>query len=211
MNDDYNNSNPNPYGTPQPQNDYRPQDTNQQPQQNPYGQSPYSYQSQQQNSYGQSPYSYQPQQNPYGQPQYNPQYNQFKQEEPKKKIGFAITSMVLGIIMFLGGCCFLYGAVIAETNALLVIPVLLCILGVVLGIISLSKQYKGKGMAITGIILNAISFLSVGLMLFYFVLTDIRLAAFGYPYTYTELLKESVIEETISEEEYDRIIETIYE
>lgn len=66
--------------------------------------------------------------------------------EPQKKgmIGFAIASLVLGILSILC-CCF------GMWSWLLAIP------GVVLGIVALVKKYAGKGCAIAGIICAALA------------------------------------------------------
>ncbi len=64
--------------------------------------------------------------------------------EKKKMIGFAIASLILGILAIL--CCCL-----GIWSWLLAIP------GVVLGIITLAKKYAGKGCAIAGIICSALA------------------------------------------------------
>lgn len=84
----------------------------------------------------------------YTQPQYaQPQYAQpqYAAQPAKKsnKIGFAIASLVLGIISILTCCC-------CEIGALFGIP------GIILGGIAISKKYDGKGMAIAGVICSVI-------------------------------------------------------
>ncbi len=59
------------------------------------------------------------------------------------KIGFAVTSLVLGIVAVVLCCCGL-GYICAP-------------LSIIFGIISLVKRRGGKGMAITGIILSSIT------------------------------------------------------
>lgn len=85
------------------------------------------------------------------QPEYNstytaqPQYAYAAPAQPQKKsnkIGFAIASLVLGLLSILS-CCILIGAVFG-------IP------GLIVGIIPLVKKYDGKGMAIAGVITSVI-------------------------------------------------------
>lgn len=64
--------------------------------------------------------------------------------EKKKMIGFAIASLVLGILAIL--CCCL-----GIWSWLLAIP------GVILGIVAVVKKYAGKGCAIAGIICSALA------------------------------------------------------
>lgn len=81
--------------------------------------------------------------------------NQYYEDAPaveSGKKGLAIASLVLGIIGVLGCCCF--GGVLG-------------IVGLILGIISITKQGK-SGMAIAGIILSAISVLGLIYLLFSF-------------------------------------------
>lgn len=59
--------------------------------------------------------------------------------------GFAITSMVLGIIALLISCCIPY------------LPVLLGLLGVIFAGVSLSGKKAGKGMAIAGLVCSIIA------------------------------------------------------
>jgi hypothetical protein len=103
----------------------------------PYPQQPYSQQPYGQQPYGQQPYG------PYGQPPYGP-HLQVPQQQPGLN-GLAIAALVLGIV-----CC---------------IPPL----GLVLGLVALSqirrKGQRGKGMAVTGVVLSSISTL---LMLVFF-------------------------------------------
>lgn len=81
--------------------------------------------------------------------------NQYYEDAPaveSGKKGLAIASLVLGILGVLGCCCF--GGVLG-------------IVGLILGIISITKQGK-SGMAIAGIILSAISVLGLIYLLFSF-------------------------------------------
>ena len=120
-------------------------------QNNPYSNSQHSNYDEQQNQYSQS------QQNQYGQNNYysqqagyQSQYNQpvgnaYQQqqyasyEQPSGK-GFAIASLVLGIVSVCT-CC---GGLLPS------------VLGLIFGIISKSKQSENNGMAIAGIILSSI-------------------------------------------------------
>ena len=104
------------------QSAYDQQETmSQQPQ---YQQSQYGGQSQYQQGYPNYPYQ-----------QYQP--------EPKKNNGFAIASLICGIVSIVL-CCIWY----------LSLPV--SIVGLVLGILSLRKTIDGKNMAIVGIVLSSI-------------------------------------------------------
>ncbi len=68
--------------------------------------------------------------------------------------GFAITSMVLGIIGLVGSCCSMFGFGVPS--------ILLGIVGLILGILGLKSQ--GKGMAIAGIIMAALNVI-IGVLL----------------------------------------------
>ena len=65
--------------------------------------------------------------------------------ESKKGSGLAIASMVLGIVSLICSCCIPY------------LPVLLALLGVILGGVSLGGHYEGKGMAIAGLVCSIIA------------------------------------------------------
>ena len=71
----------------------------------------------------------------------------------KKKVGFAITSLVLGILSILC-CCFGLGWITA-------IP------GIIFGIIAIAKKFDGKGCAVAGVVCSAIALVValVGLIL----------------------------------------------
>ena len=68
---------------------------------------------------------------------------QYYYQQPRKKLGFAIASMVLGIVSIVGLCC--------------CIGVFTAPVAVVFGIIALAKKHDGKGMSITGIILGSLT------------------------------------------------------
>lgn len=59
--------------------------------------------------------------------------------------GFAIASLIIGIISFLFSCCFFYLSIIIAP------------IGLALGVVTLLKHYSGKGMAIAGATLSGIS------------------------------------------------------
>lgn len=110
--------------------------------------------------------------NPYGdstqQNSYNESQNYNGEEKPKSK-ALAIWGMIIGIAMFLGGCCMLYVAMFSAT-VLILVPALIAIVGLILSIMSIANKQGGKGMAITGIILcslailgNAYMFLSLSI------------------------------------------------
>ena len=87
------------------------------------------------------------QQPQYAQPQYAaPQYAAPQPAKKSNKIGFAIASLVLGIVSILMCCC-------CEIGALFGIP------GAILGGIAISKKYDGKGMAIAGVICSVVGIL----------------------------------------------------
>ncbi|MCI8950304.1 MAG: DUF4190 domain-containing protein [Lachnospiraceae bacterium] len=82
-----------------------------------------------------------PQQNysqPYAQPSFAPQ-------PEKKGVGFAVTSMVCGILSLVLSCCIPY------------VPFILALVGLVLGAVSLHGHRGGKGMAIAGLVMSIIS------------------------------------------------------
>lgn len=74
----------------------------------------------------------------------NGMYGQYMQPPVQEQKGFSIASLILGIAGFLAWCVPLFGY-----------PV--CIIGLILGIVGLKKG--GKGMAIAGIIMCAITLL----------------------------------------------------
>lgn len=81
------------------------------------------------------------------------------QDVPTNKaetIAFPITSMVLGIIAVLGSLSISR----FDTDALLGVAVL-SLAGLILGIVCVKKQKRGKGMAIAGIALGSVGILLV--------------------------------------------------
>lgn len=70
----------------------------------------------------------------------------------KKGVGLAVTSMVLGIISLLLGCCFWYITIPAA------------IIAVILAAGSMSKKMGGKGMAITGLVTSIISLIPAAIV-----------------------------------------------
>ena len=76
-----------------------------------------------------------------------PQYVYVTQgpQQPKKSIGLAVASMVLGIVSVVFCCCFVY------------ISIPCGIVGLILGAISVATKKGGKGMAIAGIVCSIVS------------------------------------------------------
>ena len=101
------------------------------------------YQNQYQQQHQQYQYNYQ---NP-NQAQYNYQYNaQFRQPVHRPQpSGYAIASMVLGIISILLSC--IYYVSLASA-----------VISIILGIVCIKKSLHGKSMAVAGIIMSSISF-----------------------------------------------------
>lgn len=123
----FNNQN-NPYSNSQQSNYYEQQNQYSQSQQNQYGQ----------NNYYSQQAGYQSQYNqPVGNAYQQQQYASYEQPSGK---GFAIASLVLGIVSVCT-CC---GGLLPSA------------LGLIFGIISKSKQSENNGMAIAGIILSSI-------------------------------------------------------
>ncbi len=112
------------------------QNNNQQPdytnQYNQYNQQPQPDYSNQYNQYNQQPQQY-------NDPYYNQQYPQYNEPQNDNSRGFAIASLVLGIVSFF--CC---GSVCS-------------ILGLIFGIISRKRKSVNNGMATAGIVLSIIS------------------------------------------------------
>jgi len=78
-------------------------------------------------------------QNPSNQPQYVQQAPVIVGYQPAPPKGLSITSMVLGLVSIVLGFTF-------------IVP----LLGFILGIVGLRKEPAGRGMAITGLILNGL-------------------------------------------------------
>ncbi len=83
------------------------------------------------------------------QPAYTPPPQSYAQpygQQPEKKgVGFAVTSMVCGILSLVLSCCVPY------------IPFILALVGLILGAVSLHGHRGGKGMAIAGLVMCIIS------------------------------------------------------
>ena len=106
------------------------------------------YQYQQPQYKGQSQYNgqHQYQGSNYGYQPYGNNYNQ-------QGKGVAIASMVCGIVSLCLCCCFYYVSLPAA------------IVGLILGIVSLKKNYAGRGMAIAGVVTSSITiFLAILMM-----------------------------------------------
>ena len=69
----------------------------------------------------------------------------YGQQPEKKGVGFAVTSMVCGILSLVLSCCVPY------------IPFILALVGLILGAVSLHGHRGGKGMAIAGLVMCIIS------------------------------------------------------
>lgn len=82
----------------------------------------------------------------------------------QKSVGLAVASMVCGIVGLVLSCCVPY------------LPLVLGIVGLVLGAISLRKQAGGKGMAIAGLVCSIITLIPAVLLL---VLGSSLLASLG--------------------------------
>lgn len=83
-------------------------------------------------------------------------YNMPPQNDNKGSVGLAVTSMILGILGFLMSCC------------VPVLPIVMCIIGLLMGIAALVKKHSGKGMAIAGVILNGLTVLIAAVVLLVF-------------------------------------------
>ncbi len=59
--------------------------------------------------------------------------------------GCAIASLVLGIVALLTSCCFYY------------ISIPLAVIGIILGIVGIKSQKRGKGMGIAGLVCSLVS------------------------------------------------------
>lgn len=93
--------------------------------------------------------------------------------------GFAITSMVLGIIGLVGTCCsfFTYGG----------LSILLGLLGLVFGILGLKSQ--GKGMAIAGIVMAALN-LIIGILILILMVISLQSLSGMSPEEYRDFIEE---------------------
>lgn len=103
----------------------------------------------------------------------------------KKGVGLAVTSMVLGIISLLLGCCFWYITIPAA------------IIAVILAAVSMSKKMGGKGMAITGLVTSIISLIPAAIV----AISGTSLLALGSMSSVSDdSSSSSVIEESENEE-----------
>ena len=144
----------NPYIPPTPVN---PPPAGQQPVNGAGGYPPYSpppaytYNPQQQGAQPQQPYAYYQQQPGYGAPYYPPAVSQ---NAPGN--GFAVASLILGIVALLSSC-----------SLILTIPC--AVVGLILGIIG--KNKGAGGMAVAGIVLSALG-LAVAIFLIVFLVAS---------------------------------------
>ncbi len=145
--------------------------------------------------------------NPYGAPeQQDYSYVQYEPESngEKKSKGLAIASMVIGIVMFVLGCCLFSFIAVFTSNYAMLVPAVISLLGVILGIMSLVNKLGGKGMAIAGIVLNILSFFACLYMLVSFItLNNSVEEASGY--TIQELI-QAVSTGEMTQEEYEDIL-----
>lgn len=128
-------------------------------------------------------------------------YKPLPQSQDKKPIWAAVTSFVLSLVSFCICCC-------CNCN------IVFLILSIVFGIISLVKGWRGKGLAISGIIISAVtlvfSIVSIVLMNTSFkeaseYYTDLLANPQKYVDEYEETGKPPKILEKYSSEEYDDI------
>lgn len=107
-----------------------------------------------------------------------PQEPLYERQSGARK-GFAIASMVLGIIGLVGTCCSLmaYGT----------LSILLGILGLIFGILGLKSE--GKGMAIAGIIMAALNIV-IGLLLLALMLIGLSTIGSMSPEEYDAFFRE---------------------
>ena len=87
--------------------------------------------------------SYAPPQPSYGMPQQN--FGGMQPPKPQGSPGFGIASMVCGIVALVTACCIPY------------VPIILALVGVVLGGVGLRGNRRGKGMAIAGLVTSIIA------------------------------------------------------
>ncbi len=113
------------------------------------------------------------------------QYGGYYQQEPVyerqsgARKGFAIASMVLGIIGLVGVCCSMmtYGAM----------SLILGVLGLIFGILGLKSQ--GKGMAIAGIVMACLNIV-IGILLLALMLIGLRTIGSMSPEEYESFFQE---------------------
>ena len=136
------------------------------------------------------------------------QNNNYVQYEPenggqKKSKGLSIASMVIGLVMFILGCCIFSCIAVYTSEFAMIVPAAISLLGAVLGIIALVKKCGGKGMAITGIITSVLAFFASLYMLVSFATLNKALEPTGY--TMNELV-QALSNGDITQEEYMEII-----
>lgn len=107
-------------------------------------------------------YNVQPQQ--YNQPYYDQQYPQYYEQPQDNSRGFAIASLILGIVSFF--CC---GSVCS-------------ILGLIFGIISRKRKPQNNGMATAGIVLSIIALVLWAVYMIAVVAGIIELDTYSYYY-----------------------------
>lgn len=75
--------------------------------------------------------------------------------DQKKKLGFAIATLVLGIVSLFGFCCCGINIITAP-------------LAIIFGIIALMKKHDGTGLTITGIVFAVVSIIMIGAIFYSF-------------------------------------------
>ena len=145
--------------------------------------------------------------NPYGTPeQQDYSYVQYEPENNggKKSKGLAIASMVIGIVMFVLGCCIFSVLAVMTSTFTMLVPAVISLLGVIFGIMALVNKLGGKGMAIAGIVLNILSFFSCLYMLVSFITLNNAIEETS-GYTIQELF-QAVSTGEMTQEEYNDIL-----
>lgn len=145
--------------------------------------------------------------NPYGTPeQQDYSYVQYEPENNggKKSKGLAIASMVIGIVMFVLGCCVFSVLAVMTSTFTMLVPAVISLLGVIFGIMALVNKLGGKGMAIAGIVLNILSFFSCLYMLVSFITLNNAIEETS-GYTIQELF-QAVSTGEMTQEEYNDIL-----
>lgn len=145
--------------------------------------------------------------NPYGTPeQQDYSYVQYEPENngEKKSKGLAIASMVIGIVMFVLGCCVFSVLAVMTSTFTMLVPAVISLLGVIFGIMALVNKLGGKGMAIAGIVLNVLSFFACLYMLVSFITLNGAIEETS-GYTIQELF-QAVSNGEMTQEEYNDIL-----
>ena len=140
-----------------------------------------------------------PEQQDYIYVQYEPENN-----GEKKSKGLAIASMVIGIVMFVLGCCVFSVLAVMTSTFTMLVPAVISLLGVIFGIMALVNKLGGKGMAIAGIVLNILSFFSCLYMLVSFITLNNAIEETS-GYTIQELF-QAVSTGEMTQEEYNDIL-----